>query len=47
MAEFAAFGWLNVALALGFGYLLGSIPFGLLLTRMAGTEDIRTSRDSL
>ncbi len=24
-----------------FGYLLGSIPFGLLLTRIAGTEDIR------
>jgi acyl phosphate:glycerol-3-phosphate acyltransferase len=42
MAEFAALGWLNVALALGFGYLLGSIPFGLLLTRMAGTEDIRS-----
>jgi len=28
--------------ALGFGYLCGSIPFGLLLTRCAGTEDIRT-----
>ena len=25
-----------------FGYLLGSIPFGLLLTRLAGTQDIRT-----
>ena len=24
-----------------FGYLLGSIPFGLLLTRIAGTGDIR------
>ncbi len=24
------------------GYLLGSIPFGLLLTRFAGTTDIRT-----
>ena len=24
------------------GYLLGSIPFGLVLTRLAGTEDIRT-----
>jgi glycerol-3-phosphate acyltransferase PlsY len=24
------------------GYLLGSIPFGLILTRMAGTQDIRT-----
>src|SRR5947209_2766614 len=30
------------AAALLFGYLLGSIPFGLLLTRLAGTEDIRT-----
>jgi len=28
--------------ALAFGYLLGSIPFGLVLTRLAGTEDIRT-----
>jgi glycerol-3-phosphate acyltransferase PlsY len=24
------------------GYLLGSIPFGLLLTRLAGTQDLRT-----
>src|SRR4051812_49544897 len=30
------------AAAFAFGYLLGSIPFGLLLTRMAGTQDIRT-----
>jgi len=29
-------------LSLGFGYLLGSIPFGLLLTRLAGTADLRT-----
>jgi len=28
-------------LALGIGYLFGSIPFGLLLTRMAGLGDIR------
>jgi acyl phosphate:glycerol-3-phosphate acyltransferase len=27
--------------AFGFGYLLGSIPFGLLVTRLAGTKDIR------
>lgn len=29
-------------IALLLGYLLGSIPFGLLLTRMAGTQDIRS-----
>jgi acyl phosphate:glycerol-3-phosphate acyltransferase len=29
------------AAALAFGYLLGSIPFGLLITRLAGTRDIR------
>jgi len=27
--------------ALAFGYLLGSIPFGLLLTRVAGKGDVR------
>ena len=26
--------------ALAFGYLLGSIPFGLLLTRIAGLGDV-------
>jgi glycerol-3-phosphate acyltransferase PlsY len=31
--------WLPAGLVLG--YLLGSIPFGLLLTRSAGTEDLR------
>src|SRR6266404_3235253 len=30
------------AAALGFGYLCGSIPFGLILTRLAGTQDIRS-----
>ena len=27
--------------ALAFGYLLGSIPFGIIFTRLAGTQDIR------
>jgi len=27
--------------ALAFGYLLGSIPFGLIVTRLAGMQDIR------
>lgn len=30
------------ALALALGYLLGSIPFGLLLTWRAGTADLRS-----
>ena len=33
-------GWTALA-AFVLGYLLGSIPFGLLLTRLAGTQDIR------
>src|ERR1700740_3053762 len=28
--------------ALVIGYLFGSIPFGLILTRLAGTQDLRT-----
>jgi glycerol-3-phosphate acyltransferase PlsY len=32
--------WLPVALVLG--YLLGSIPFGLILTKRAGTQDLRS-----
>src|SRR5690348_10107924 len=30
------------AAAFCFGYLLGSIPFGLVLTRLAGTQDLRS-----
>jgi acyl phosphate:glycerol-3-phosphate acyltransferase len=33
--------WFNTMMALVLGYLLGSIPFGLLLTKMAGGGDIR------
>ena len=32
--------WLPVALVLG--YLLGSIPFGVILTKLAGTQDLRS-----
>src|SRR5712692_9253234 len=32
--------WLPVAFILG--YLLGSIPFGLVLTKLAGTQDLRS-----
>jgi len=31
----------SYAAALAFGYLCGSIPFGLVLTRLAGTQDLR------
>lgn len=33
---------MSLLLALLFGYLLGSIPFGLLITRAAGGPDVRT-----
>ena len=32
----------TIFVALAFGYLLGSIPFGLLLTKFAGTQDLRS-----
>jgi len=35
-----ASGWLAAGFVLG--YLLGSIPFGLILTRLAGTADLRS-----
>src|SRR5258705_11805700 len=31
-----------LVVAFGVGYLLGSIPFGLVLTKLAGTEDLRS-----
>jgi glycerol-3-phosphate acyltransferase PlsY len=33
---------LEKVVALVFGYLLGSIPFGLILTKLAGAGDVRT-----
>ena len=33
--------WIVLLLAFAVGYLLGSIPFGLLLTRAAGLSDVR------
>jgi glycerol-3-phosphate acyltransferase PlsY len=33
--------WIGPAAALFLGYLLGSIPFGLILTRIAGAGDLR------
>lgn len=33
--------WMNPALVLIVGYLLGSIPFGLILTRLTGAGDLR------
>jgi glycerol-3-phosphate acyltransferase PlsY len=38
---FEATTMVQIILALAFGYLCGSIPFGLLFTRMAGMGDIR------
>ena len=32
----------HYAAALAFGYLCGSIPFGVLLTRLAGAPDLRS-----
>lgn len=42
MIDFSALGWANLAIVLMFGYLLGSIPFGLVLTKMSGLGDLRS-----
>ncbi|MBB4066715.1 glycerol-3-phosphate 1-O-acyltransferase PlsY [Gellertiella hungarica] len=44
MPDFSLFsiGTVPVAASLALGYILGSIPFGLLLTRAAGMGDIRS-----
>lgn len=41
MAELHAPGGVVAGLCLAFGYLLGSIPFGVIITRLAGAGDIR------
>jgi acyl phosphate:glycerol-3-phosphate acyltransferase len=42
MADLAAPAFATLIALLVFGYLLGSIPFGLVVTRLAGMGDIRT-----
>ena len=37
----AAFDWQAIGASILIGYVLGSIPFGLIVTRLAGTQDIR------
>jgi glycerol-3-phosphate acyltransferase PlsY len=39
--DFSSLARPEIFLALAIGYLFGSIPFGLILTRLAGTQDIR------
>ncbi len=34
--------WMNTLMAMILGYIFGSIPFGVLLTRWAGAGDLRT-----
>ena len=33
---------LTVIIAIAIGYFCGSVPFGLVITRLAGTQDLRT-----
>jgi glycerol-3-phosphate acyltransferase PlsY len=40
--NYLAIGWPALVAVLSLGYLLGSIPFGLLLTKMAGLGDLRS-----
>ncbi|THV25539.1 glycerol-3-phosphate 1-O-acyltransferase PlsY [Peteryoungia ipomoeae] len=40
--DYSLLGPFNVAVVLVLGYLLGSIPFGLVLTRFAGLGDLRS-----
>jgi acyl phosphate:glycerol-3-phosphate acyltransferase len=40
--NFAFFDWQTLAIVSVLGYLLGSIPFGLVLTKMAGLGDLRS-----
>jgi acyl phosphate:glycerol-3-phosphate acyltransferase len=44
MSEFLnwSLSWPLALSALTFGYVLGSIPFGLIITKAAGTQDIRS-----
>ena len=38
--NYLAIGWPALIAVLSLGYLLGSIPFGLVLTRLAGLGDL-------
>ena len=37
----ATISWQGIVLCLALGYLLGTIPFGLIITRLAGLGDVR------
>src|SRR3989440_7906064 len=42
MTSWSFFSTYGAAFAAAFGYLCGSIPFGVLLTRLAGAPDVRS-----